>query len=116
MKKEIRIQKKTNFTPPSNDCIMALIQVEVKGQLIWGIVDTRSIKNCISRKDVEHLKLKPVRWEINSLRTAAGQTTAKKRTVYELQTYIVKGKEYRFEVVCLDQGNFSKVSKTPSEN
>ena len=49
------------------------------------------------------------------MRTAAGPTTAKKRAVYELRTCTVKGEEYRFEVVCLDQGNFSKVSRTPSE-
>ena len=100
---------------PSNDCIMPLIPVEVKGQQIWGILDTGATKNYISRKAVEFLKLKPLRWEVNSLRTAAGPTTAKKRAVYELRTYTVKGEEYRFEVVCLDQGNFSKVSRTPSE-
>ena len=63
---------------PSNDCIMPLIPVEVKGQQIWGILDTGPTKNYISRKAVEHLKLKPLRWKINSLRAAAGQTTAKK--------------------------------------
>ena len=94
---------------------MPLIKVEVKGRQIWGILDTGSTKNYINRKVVEHLKLKPLRWGINSLRTVAGQTTAKKRAVYELRTYTVKGEEYRFEVVSLDQGNFSKVSRTPSE-
>ena len=37
------------------------------------------------------------------------------RAISELRTYTVKGEEYRFEVVCLDQGNFSKVSRIPSE-
>ena len=100
---------------PSNDCIVPLVPVEVKGQQIWGILDTGASKNYISMKAVEHLKLKPLRWEINSLRTAAAPTTAKKRAVYELRTYIVKGEEYRFEVECLDQGNFFKVSRTPNE-
>ena len=94
---------------------MPLVPVEVKGQQKWGIVDTGATKNYINMKAVEHLKLKPLRWEITSLRTAAGPTTAKKRAVYELRTYIVMGEEYRFEVVCLDQVNFFKVSRTPNE-
>ena len=63
---------------PSSDCIMPLIPAEVKGQQIWGILDTGATKNYISRKAVGLLKLKPLRWETNSLRTAAGQTTAKR--------------------------------------
>ena len=40
---------------------MPLIPVEVKGQQIWGILDTGATKNYISRKAVELLKLKPLR-------------------------------------------------------
>ena len=36
----------------SNDCIMSLIQVEVKGQQIWGILDAGSTKYYISTKAV----------------------------------------------------------------
>ena len=49
---------------PSNDCIMPRIPVEVKGHQLWGILDTGATRNYISRKAVEFLKLKPLRWEI----------------------------------------------------
>ena len=47
---------------PSNDCIILLIPVEVKGQKIWGILDTGDTKNYISKRitSVKLLKLKPL--------------------------------------------------------
>ena len=62
------------------------------------------------------LKLKPLRWETTSLRTAAGESKATKRAVYEIITYTITGERLKFEMVCLDQENFSKVNRIPRKH
>ena len=99
-----------------DDCILPLIPVELKGEQIWGILDTGATKNYISRKAVELLKLRPLRWETTSLRTAEGQGKSAKRAVYEVKTCTSKGENFEFEAVGLDQTNFAKVERTQSKD
>ena len=111
-----KLEESLSAYTPSNDCIMPLIPVEVKGEQIWGLLDTGATKKYISRKAVEMLKLKPLRWETTSLRTAAGESKATKRAVYEIITHTTKEERLKFEMVCLDQDNVSKVNRAPRKH
>ena len=50
------------------------------------------------------------------MRIAAGESKATKRAVYEIIAYTIKGERLTFEMVCLDQENFSKLNRTPSKH
>ena len=100
---------------PSEECILPLIPFEVKGEEVWGVLDTGSSKNYICRKAIERCKLSPIRWETTRLRTAEGIGRATKRPVYTLITYTQKGKRFEFEAMGLDQSNFSKIERVTSK-
>ena len=61
----------TAFTP-SEECILPLLPFEIRGEEVWGVLDTGSSKNYICRKAIERCNLKPIRWETTRLRTAEG--------------------------------------------
>ena len=100
---------------PSEECILPLIPFEVKGEEVWGVLDTGSSKKYICRKAIERCKLSPIRWETTRLRTAEGIGRATKRPVYTLSTYTQKGKWFEFEAVGLDQSNFSETERVTSK-
>ena len=62
------------------------------------------------------LKLRPLRWETNSLRAVEGQGKSAKRAVYEVKTCTTKGESFEFEAVEQDQTNFAKVERTQSKD
>ena len=111
-----RAEASLSVCTQSDDCILPLIPVELKGEQIWGILDTGATKNYISRKAVELLKLRPLRWETTRLRTVEGQGKSAKRAVYEVKTCTTKGESFEFEAVELDQTNFAKVGRTQSKD
>ena len=105
----------TGFTP-SEECILPLLPFEIRGEEIWGVLDTGSSKNYICRKAIESCNLKPIRWETTRLRTAEGIGKASKRPVYALSTYTQKGERFEFEAVGLDQSNFAETERAPSKD
>ena len=101
---------------PSGECALPLIPLEIKGETIWGFLDTCSTRNYISRQAVEQCSLKPVRWETVSLRTVEGQGKTSKRPVYSIGTYDLRGHKFEFEVIGLDQSSFSEIERESSKN
>ena len=84
---------------PSGECALPLIPVEIKGETIWGFLDTCSTKNYNSRQAVERCSLKPVRWGTVSLRIVEGQGKTSTRPVYRISTYDLRGHKFEFEVI-----------------
>ena len=68
----------------SGDCVMPLISFDVKGNEIWGMLDTGSMKKWIT---TSILKLVPERWEETKLRTAEGDRKYTKKPVHSICTY-----------------------------
>ena len=104
----------TAFTQ-SEECNLPLLPFEVKGEEIWGVLDTGSSRNNICRKAIEECNLNPVGWETTKLRTAEGTGRATKKPVYTLSTYSQKAERLEFEAVRLDQSNLSETERASSK-
>ena len=98
----------------SGDCVMPLISFDVKGNEMWGILDTGSTKNWITTRAISILKLVPERWEETKLRTGEGDGKYTKKPVYSICTYARNGEKGKFEAVGLDQEDFSIVERATS--
>ena len=85
---------------------MPLISFDVKGNEIWGILDTGSTKNWIATRAISMLKLAPERWEKTKLGTAEAEGKYTKKPVYSICTYARNGEKVEFEAVGLDQEDF----------
>ena len=99
----------------SGDFVMPLISFDVKGNEIWGILDTGSTKNWITTRAISMLKLVPERWEETKLRPAEGDGKYTKKPVYSICTYARNGEKVKFEAVGLDQEDFSIVERATSK-